>query len=59
MDDSIPDDAVLSCGCVIRCAVIDGVNTLTMVACREGCRNVAMALEEADAQGKPVTVREW
>lgn len=34
----IPDD-VLQCGCVLRCAVVDGANTLTLIPCRQTCAN--------------------
>lgn len=57
MPDEVPEDVVLSCGCLIRCEVVDGVNTLKFFACREGCDNVRLILEEADAQGKPAEVR--
>ena len=56
-DQPIPADVVLPCGCIIRCSIVDGVNTMTMTACRAGCTNVAAALQEADNQGKPAEVR--
>jgi hypothetical protein len=46
-----PDDVVLPCGCLIRCAVVNGVNTLTISACRQNCRNLANALELARDRG--------
>lgn len=51
MSEPIPADVVLPCGCLIRCAVIDGVNTLTISPCRPSCRNLANALELAHDKG--------
>jgi hypothetical protein len=55
---AIPPDEVLPCGCVLRCAVVDGVNTLTVTPCRQTCRNylnlLGMAVRE---EGKLVEYR--
>ena len=53
----IPPDEVLPCGCVIRCSVIDGVNTMTYIPCRETCDNYRNALGLADEKGLPVERR--
>lgn len=53
----IPPDEVLPCGCVLRCSVDDGVNVLTIVPCREGCRNVQNAIALAAERRKPVVHR--
>jgi hypothetical protein len=50
-DEPIPPDEVLPCGCVTRCAVIDGVNTLTYIPCRVTCRNYLNALGLAADKG--------
>jgi hypothetical protein len=47
----IPADEVLPCGCLIRCTVVDGVNTLTISPCRTDCRNLANALELGREKG--------
>lgn len=47
----IPDDVVLPCGCLIRCTVVDGVNTLTVSPCRMDCRNLADAIDLARDKG--------
>ena len=54
---SIPPDEVLPCGCVLRCAVIDGVNTLTLIPCRTSCVNYRNALGLADETGTNVEYR--
>jgi hypothetical protein len=53
----IPPDEVLPCGCLLRCAVIDGVNTLTVIPCRTTCRNYRNALGLADEKGLDVEYR--
>jgi hypothetical protein len=50
-DEPIPPDEVLPCGCIMRCAVIDGVNTLTVIPCRVTCRNYQNMLGLADEKG--------
>lgn len=47
----VPDDVVLPCGCLLRHAVIDGVNTMTISPCRQSCPNLANALELAANKG--------
>lgn len=49
--DSIPSDEVLPCGCVLRCAVVEGVNTLTLIPCRQSCVNYRNALGLAADKG--------
>lgn len=53
----IPPDKVLSCGCVLRCAVVDGTNVLTLIPCRTTCQNYRNALALAAEAGKPVEHR--
>ena len=55
--ESPPDDVVLPCGCLIRCAVIDGTNTITISPCRQSCPNLANAIALANEQAKPVEYR--
>jgi hypothetical protein len=50
----IPDDVVLSCGCFIHCDVVDGVNRLTLSACKPGCRVIALTMEAGDERGVPI-----
>jgi hypothetical protein len=33
----IPPDEVLPCGCIIRCSIVEGVNTLTVIPCEQSC----------------------
>jgi hypothetical protein len=49
--EAVPDDVVLPCGCLIRCAVIDGTNTMTISPCRPDCRNLANTLDLAQGKG--------
>lgn len=51
MADAIPPDEVLPCGCVLRCAVVDGTNTLTLIPCRTTCVNYRNALGLAADKG--------
>lgn len=53
----IPPDEVLPCGCVLRCAVVDGVNTLTLIPCQTSCVNYRNALGLAAETGKNVEYR--
>lgn len=50
-NEPIPPDEVLPCGCVLRCAVVEGVNTLTLIPCRLSCVNYRNALGLADEKG--------
>lgn len=50
-NEPVPPDEVLPCGCAIRCAVIDGVNTLTYIPCRPSCINLANAVGLAAEKG--------
>ena len=54
----IPPDTVLPCGCILRCAVIDGTNTLTLIPCRQSCINYRNALGLAAEYDRPVTYRQ-
>ena len=56
-DKPIPPDVVLPCGCIIRCSVVDGVNTMTLIACRPTCTTVRDTLQLADELDKPAEVR--
>lgn len=49
--DPLPDDVVLSCGCVVRAAIINGDKTLTISPCRQACPNFARALDIAASKG--------
>lgn len=53
----IPPDEVLPCGCVLRCAVVDGVNTLTYIPCRQSCVHYRSALGLAAELDVPVHYR--
>lgn len=55
---TIPADAVLPCGCIIRCDIVDGVNTLIYIPCRETCVNYRNALGEAASKGLEPEFRE-
>lgn len=57
MPGEIPPDQVLSCGCLLRCSVIEGVNTLTVVPCRAGCTNYEDVMGLAAKKDVPVTYR--
>lgn len=53
----IPPDVVLPCGCLIRCAIVDGRREMQVTPCRMGCANLANALGLADETDKPVEFR--
>ena len=54
----VPPDEVLPCGCVLRCAVVDGVTALTIAPCRTSCANYRNALGMADDAALPVEYRQ-
>ena len=52
--DDLPKDAKLPCGCVLYCAVANGVRTLYMTACDAGCEVVAEVKRQGRTAGKRV-----
>lgn len=54
-DQAIPEDAVLPCGCLLRCSIVDGIRTLTYVPCKETCVHYRAALGLAQETDTPVT----
>ena len=44
------------CGCILKYDIHNGKRRMTVHICREGCLTVAGMLQEADRQGKPVTM---
>lgn len=56
-DVHVPDPVVLSCGCLIRCALEEGVRTMFLIPCRKGCENVRKTLVIAVEQGKNIEHR--
>lgn len=54
MTDEIPPDDVLPCGCVLRCAIVDGVRYMTYVPCRVSCPHYLNMLDLAAQRGVPV-----
>lgn len=53
----VPDPVVLSCGCLIRCAAVEGVRTMFLFPCRKGCENVRRTMAAAVEQGKNIEHR--
>ena len=51
-----PDDVVLPCGCFIHCD--EATREMRISPCQMDCRYLAMALDEAQAQSRPVEYRE-
>ncbi len=52
-----PADIVLPCGCHITHPTVNGISTMQIAACREGCVNVRNAIAYANETGKPVEKR--
>jgi len=50
-----PDDVVMPCGCFIHCD--EATKEMRVSPCRPDCRILALALQEATEQGKPVEYR--
>lgn len=50
--DNIP------CGCILTTAVVDGLKTLTYIACGKNCEYFKYMVEESERQGKPVEFRD-
>ena len=55
---AVPPDEVLPCGCVLRCAVVGGVNTLTIIPCRLSCVNYRNTIGLAADYDVPVKYRQ-
>lgn len=53
----IPPDTVLSCGCVVRCAVEDGVRTMFYIPCHTDCAAFIGTLARALMENMPVEER--
>ncbi len=56
--NAVPPDEVLPCGCVLRCAVVDGVNVLTLIPCRTSCPNYRNAIGLATDSDVPIEYRQ-
>lgn len=54
----IQPDQVLPCGCVIRCALAQGIRVTTYIPCNEDCVNYRNMLDEAQSQNKPIEYKE-
>jgi hypothetical protein len=54
----IPPDTVLPCGCILRCSIEAGVNTLTVIPCKLSCVHYRNMLGLADERDVPVTYKE-
>jgi hypothetical protein len=55
MSDPIPADELLPCGCLLKCSVVDGVNTLTYIPCSQTCVHYLNTIDLAQDANKPVT----
>jgi hypothetical protein len=51
-----PPDVVLECGCFIHCD--EATLTMRISPCRQDCKVLRFALEEAEARGVPVGFEE-
>jgi len=57
-EGDIPGDRVMPCGCLLRCAIIEGERTLKLFPCRITCRNIQTLLQAAEERGIDVACRE-
>lgn len=56
--DEIPPDDVLPCGCILRASLVEGTRTLTVIPCKQSCRNYRNLLGMAEEREVPVEFRD-